>query len=73
LKLYNDHGTATLRLLGPAQRAGARLPNRYRFVVQQGGQEVSGPLKGNLGTIRFTPRPAPGGVALVLRSEDPSS
>ncbi|HEX8200339.1 MAG TPA: hypothetical protein VF590_07620 [Isosphaeraceae bacterium] len=68
LTLVNDRGASvTLRLLGPAQRGGSSLPDRFRFVVQeQAGLTRS--LKGDQGTLRVTPRPAPGDVALVLRS-----
>jgi hypothetical protein len=73
LTLTNEQGgTVTLRLLGPVQRGGAWLPNRFRFVAQgQAGLPHS--VKGNQGTIRVTPRPAPGDVSLVVRSDEQQS
>jgi hypothetical protein len=70
LTLTNEHGSSvTLRLLGPAQRRGARLPNHFRFIVQE-QTALPRSLMGDLGTIRVPPRTPPGEISLVLRSDD---
>jgi hypothetical protein len=72
LTLSAERGSITLRLLGPAQGRRARLPDRFRFVVQdQTG--ATRPLKGNRGTVRVDTGPEPGAIGLVLRSADEGS
>lgn len=71
LTLSNERGgSITMRLIGPPQRGGARLPNRFRFVVQE-QSGASRLLRGTLGSVRITQGPEPGAVTLSLRSADP--